>query len=117
MEFNFQFFVIEFLLYIVQYLHFRTTYKTGTGNRFSLNPTADIFSLILPSFVGDWPLDILGEEYRNPKIKIVQAEIPRKTVRARTKRTKSDKKVTQNKKNCTFLPRPSLCHRTNCKLF
>ena len=34
---------------------------------------ADICSLILPSFVKDWPLDILGEECRNPKIKIVLA--------------------------------------------
>ena len=53
--------------------YFRTTHKTGSGNEFSLNPMADIFSLILPSFVGDWPLDILGEECRNPKIKIAQA--------------------------------------------
>ena len=54
-------------------LHFRTTHKTGSGNEFSLNPMADIFSLILPSFVKDWPLDILGEDCRNPKIKIVLA--------------------------------------------
>ena len=60
MEFNFSFFFIEFLSYIVQNLRFGTTYKTGSGNGFSLNPTADIFSLILPSFVGDWILDILG---------------------------------------------------------
>ena len=55
-EFNFYFFFfIEFLLYTVQSLLF------GSGNGFSLNPTAVIFSLILPTFVGDWPLDILGQ--------------------------------------------------------
>jgi len=47
--------------------------KTGLGNGFSLNPMADIFSLVLPSFVKDWPFDILGEECRNPKIKIMLA--------------------------------------------
>ena len=46
----------------MQNLRFGTTYKTESGNEFSLNPTADIFSLILPSFFGDWPLDILGDK-------------------------------------------------------
>ena len=54
-------------------LHFRTTHKTGSGNEFSLNPMADTFSLILTSFVKDWLLDILGEDCRNPKLKIVLA--------------------------------------------
>ena len=50
------------MLYIVQNLRFGTTHKIGSGNEFSLNPTADIFSLILPSFVRDWPLDILEDK-------------------------------------------------------
>ena len=61
------------MLYIVQNLRFGTGDKTRSGNGFSLNPMADIFSLILPCFLEDWPLDIFGEDCRNPKIKTAQA--------------------------------------------
>jgi len=77
-EFNFQFFSWSFCCRdSAEFEFWNNAYNWVMGNRFSLNPAAEIFSLIFPSFVGDWPLGILGEECRNPKIKIVQAEIPR----------------------------------------
>jgi len=53
----------------------------------------------LPSFAEDWPLNILGEECRNPKILNRASLNSKEKSSCKDKKNKKYKKITQNKKN------------------